>query len=137
MNGCGKTLNGHSSGGCPDNVAPAGATIIAPTSLGAPFINSTSCYPTLGFTVKDSEGNPMNGICVEVFSDALIALHSGNPDCSNVTANPQAGLVARTDNSGNVMIELLTGPTPTGNTHFVSVSSGAIGAIATTAPAAK
>src|SRR5690349_14893019 len=73
--GCGKTLNGNSSGGCPDNVAPAGSTITGPANLAAPFVQSTSCYPALGFTVKDSAGNPMNGVCVEIYSDAFVALH--------------------------------------------------------------
>ncbi|HEY6018878.1 MAG TPA: hypothetical protein VIY48_03015 [Candidatus Paceibacterota bacterium] len=77
----------------------------------------------------------MNNVCVEIFSDATIALHSGAPDCSNVAANPQSSIVARTDNSGNVIVELLTGPTPTGGTHFVQVTSGALTAIATTAAA--
>jgi hypothetical protein len=132
--GCGKSLNGHTSGGCPDSVAPDGATITTP-SLNAPFVNSTSCYPTVGFTVKDSDGNPMNNICVEIFSDANIALHSGAPDCSNAAANPQSSMITRTDNSGNVVVELLTGPTPTGKTHFVQVTSGALTGIATTAGA--
>lgn len=138
VHGCGKELKGHTSGGCPDSTAPDGATIIAPSSLTSPFIDGSSCYPTVGFTVKDKDGNPMNNICVEIFSDAnnsVIALHSGAPDCSNAASNPQTAIVARTDNSGNVIVELLTGPTPTGGTHFVQVTSGALTAIATTAAA--
>lgn len=135
VNGCGKTLKGNASGGCSDSVAPDGATIIAPSSLSAPFVNSTSCYPTVGFTVKDSNGNPMNNICVEIFSDEIIALHSGTPDCANALASPQSSIIASTDDSGNVIVELLTGPTPTGKTHFVQVTSGALSATAITAGA--
>lgn len=135
VNGCGKAVTGRSSGGCPDSTAPEGSKIIAPTNLGSPFTQSSSCFPTLGFTVTDSSGNALSGICVEIYSDVNIALHSGAPDCSNVASNPQTAIVTRTDGSGNVMVELLSGPTPTGTTHFVSVSSGAIAAVATTGPA--
>jgi hypothetical protein len=132
--GCGDSA---SSGGCPNSTAPSGSTITGPASLGAPFIYTSTCYPTVGFTVTDASGAPMNDICVEIYSDANIALHTGLPDCGNVAANPQNAMVTRTDSRGNVMIELLTGPTPTGKTHFVQVSSGAINATATTAPAAQ
>jgi len=128
--------SGKGSGGCPDSVAPQGSKIIASlASLDAPFVNSNSCYPTVGFTVTDDAGNALSGICVEIYSDASIALHSGPADCSDVVANPQSAIVARTDSYGNVIVALLTGPTPTGNTHFVSVSSGAINATVLTAGA--
>jgi len=127
--------SGKGSGGCPDNTAPQGSKIIGPTSLAAPFINSNSCYPTVGFTVTDSAGNALSDICVEIYSDANIALHSGAPDCHNVAASPQSGIVTRTDSAGNVIVELLTGPTPTGGTHFVNVSSGATSLSVVTAAA--
>ena len=127
--------SGKGSGGCPDNTAPQGSTIVAPASLGAPFINTNTCYPTVAFTVTGSDGNALSDICVEIYSDANIALHSGTPDCHNVAANPQSGIVTRTGSDGSVIIELLTGPTPTGGTHFISVSSGAIAATAVTAGA--
>ena len=130
--GCGDT---SSSGGCSSGTAPDGSTITGPSTLGGPNINGVSCYPTLGFTVKDSSGAPLNNICVEIFSDASIALHSGQPNCSNVIANPQSTIITRTDDYGVVSIELMSGPTPTGGTHFVQVVSGSISAIATTAGA--
>ena len=132
MKGCGKTGN---SGGCPEDTAPAGSVITGPTALAAPNIYSSSCYPALGFTVTDKDGNPLNGICVEIFSDANIAIHSGLPDCSNVSANPQTRIITRTDDTGAVILELLTGPTASGGTHFVEVVSGSITAVATTAGA--
>ena len=124
---------GKGSGGCPDNTAPSGSTIVVPSSLGAPYVDTTTCYPAVGFTVQDSSGHPLSGICVEIYSDASIALHSGTPNCSNAVANPQSAIVTRTDDYGNVIVELLTGPTPTGKTHFVTVSSGAIENTVTTA----
>lgn len=124
--------SGKASGGCPDNTAPTGSKITGPSTLAAPFVDTSSCYPALGFTVTDDFGNPLSDICVEIYSDASIALHSGLPDCSNVAANPQSAIVTRTDSSGNVIVELLSGPTPTGLTHFVAVSSGAINFVATT-----
>ena len=134
--GCGKALLGHGSGGCPDSTAPTGASIVAPTSLGAPSAANGGCYPALSFSVRDSEGNPMNGICVEIFTNASIALHTGLPNCSNVVANPQASIVTRTDNSGNVVVEMATPPTAAGNTFFVEVVSGALAVEAIT-PAAQ
>jgi hypothetical protein len=131
VKGCGK----GATGGCPEDAAPAGAKITGPTSLDAPFINSNTCYPAVGFTVTDKDGNPLNAICVEIFSDANIAIHSGLPDCSNVAANPQSSIVTKTDDHGVISLELLTGPTPTGGTHFVEVVSGALTAIVTTAAA--
>jgi hypothetical protein len=89
----------------------------------------------LNFIVKDKDGSPLNGICVEVFSDANIALHSGLANCSNVIANPQTTFITKTDDHGVVSLELLTGPTPTGGTHFVEVVSGSINAVATTGAA--
>jgi hypothetical protein len=131
MKGCGT----KSTGGCPDGAAPDGSTITAPSNLSSPFVNTGTCYPALNFIVKDKDGSPLNGICVEVFSDANIALHSGLPDCSNVIANPQTSIITRTDDHGVVSLELLSGPTPSGGTHFVEVVSGAITAIATTGAA--
>jgi len=127
---CGKT---SSSGGCSDGTAPDGSSITGPSALGAPNIFGPSCYPAVGFILKDSGGNPLNGICVEVYSDASIALHSGLPNCSNVSANPNSSIITRTNDHGEVLVELLTGPTPTGGTHFVQVVSGSITAIASTA----
>jgi hypothetical protein len=132
MTGCGES---KSTGGCPDNAAPDGATITAPSNLGSPSVTSSSCFPALNFIVKDQNGSPLNGICVEIFSDANIALHSGLPNCSNVSANPQTSIITRTDDYGVVSLELLTGPTPTGVTYFVEVVSGAINAVATTGAA--
>ncbi len=127
---------GGSSGACPDSVAPAGSTIVAPTILNAPS-TAGSCYSGLGFTVNDSLGNPMNGICVEITTDAAIALHTqGDFNCSNVTSSPKTAIVTRTDDYGNVSVDLLTSPTTSGTTFFVEVASGAISNIATT-PAAK
>lgn len=134
LQSCGKTGR---SGGCTSGTAPDGAGIVAPLTLGAPYVFRNSCYPALGFTVKDSTGIPLNNICVEIYSDASIALHSDVPDCGNVAANPQSSIITRTDDHGVVSVELLTGPTPTGTTHFVEVVSGGISAIAVTAAAVQ
>ncbi len=129
--GCGKR-----SGGCPDSVAPAGSTITAPTIVTVPSTTTSTCAPTLGFTVIGPDGSPSSDTCVEIYSDASIALHTGSSPCSNVAANPQSAIVTRTDGSGNVIVEMLMGPTPAGATHFVEVASGAIANTATT-PGAK
>lgn len=130
---------GGSSGACPDSVAPAGSTIVAPTISTAPSAATGTCYSGLGFTVEDSESKPMNGICIEITTNAAIALHTqGDFNCSNVTISGGAktAIVTRTDDYGNVSVDLLTAPTTSGTTFFVEVASGAISNIATT-PAAQ
>jgi hypothetical protein len=131
MQGC----KASPSGGCAEDPAPAGSIITAPTELGAPSSTGSSCFPALGFLVTDANGEPLNDICVEIFSDASIALHSGLPNCSNVAANPQTSITTKTNDHGQVIVELLTGPTATGATHFVEVVSGSLSAVATTAAA--
>jgi len=128
MHGCA----GKGSAGCPNDTAPSSATIVSPTLGGTPTNAGGACYPTVIFTIKDSNGNPMNDICVDVFSNGLIALASGPPNCSNVT-NLNA-IVTRTDNDGNVVVEMVTLPTFTGGTSFVEVDSGSLSGIATTPP---
>lgn len=135
LKGCGKALNGGPSGACPDSVAPAGASIKVITGPGGhPSASTGSCYSGLGFTVFDSTGvNPMNGICVEVTTDAVIALHTvGDKECTNVLLGARTTIVTRTDEHGNVSVDLVTLPTTSGSTFFVEVSSGAISAVATT-----
>ncbi len=133
LKGCGKALNGGSSGACPDTVAPSGSKILTPT-LGAPFITSNSFFCGIGFTVTDSNDVPMNGICVVVTTDASIALTT-ETDCASGINDPKTTIVTRTNDYGQVILDLVTAPTPSGQTHFVEVSSGALSAIATTAPA--
>jgi hypothetical protein len=130
-----KGCSGKASGGCPDDAAPAGAKIIAPTGLGAPSVPGGGCYPVLPFTVTDSAGDPLNGICVEIFTNGFIALHSGNADCHNVVNDPKTSITTRTDSSGVVSVELVTGPTVSGQTFFVEVASGGTSGVATTAAA--
>ena len=132
IQGCGKALNGNATGGCPDSTAPAGFKISGPDSLGAPSASGGSCFPNLVFTVLDEKGAPANGICVELYSNGNIALHSGNPDCSDVSANPSTSIVTRSDSSGHIPIALMTLPTTAGETFFVEAQSGAATFIATT-----
>lgn len=138
LKGCGKPINGGPSGACPDSVAPAGASIKVVTGPGgAPSVSGGNCYSGLGFTVFDSSTTlPMNGICVEVVTNGLIALHTVNDtDCTNVALGPKTTIITRTDDYGNVSVDLVTLPTATGKTFFVEVSSGAKSALATTPPA--
>ena len=140
LKGCGSKgglTGGGPSGACPDSVAPSGSKIVVPT-LPAPSIGAINCYPSLGFTVIDSAGNPMNGICVVVISNASIALNTTNDsNCSNAVTNPSSQIVTRTDGNGNVVVDMInSSPTQTAQTYFVGVSSGSLSNVATT-PAAK
>lgn len=141
LKGCGSkggVTGGGPSGLCPDSVAPSGSKVVVPTGLPAPFIGHQSCYPGLGFTVTDSSGNPLNGICVVITSNADIALATvgETPACNNADIAPQTQIVTRTDASGNVIVDMLTSAaTASGNSYFVEVSSGALSNVATTAKA--
>jgi hypothetical protein len=137
LKGCGNAVNGGDSGACPDTVAPAGSKITAPSSLGPPFVTVSTCYAgKVAFTVTDAGGNPMNGICVVINTDAAIALTTpGDLDCANVIASPQRSIITRTDKYGVVSVDLVTAPTATGLAHFVDVTSGALTSEVVTATA--
>jgi hypothetical protein len=128
------SCSGKSSGGCPNDTAPNGATIVAPTITGIPTNAGGNCYPILPFTIKDVNGIPMNGICVEVYSNGFIAPSTGAPSCNDAQVNQQFGFVTRTDNSGNILVELLTLPTATGGIFTVTVDSGGLSGVASTPP---
>ncbi len=126
MHGCG-AINGGTSGACPDSTAPGTATITALlSSLDAPSTSSSSCYPTVTFTVKDASG-AMNGICVELYTNGAIALHTPGEafPCANAFNGPKTSIVTRTDLAGTVSVELLTPMATTGESFFVEAASGA------------
>lgn len=138
LKGCGNSANGGPSGLCPDSVAPSGSKILVP-ALGVPNTGFSTCYSNVGFIVTDSSGSPMNGICVVVTSNANIALTTPNeaPICNNVVLAPKTQIVTRTDDTGSVIVDMLTSAaTASGQSFFVEVSSGALSNIAVT-PAAK
>ena len=138
LKGCGKALNGGPSGACPDTVAPSGSIITAPPSLSAPTIGEGNCYSPVTFVVTDASG-PLNGVCVEITTgptDAAIALHTVNDfDCNNIAVGGATSLVTRTDEHGNVSLDLVTVPTTSGEVIFVDVASGAVSAKVQTAGA--
>lgn len=140
LKGCGNSVNGGQCGGCPDSTAPFGSKINASTLSAAPSAATGSCYPTVSFQVLDSTGNPMNNICVELFTDgaSAIAKSTGLPgDCSaNVSANPKASMITRTNSSGVVLVDFLVPASTAGATFFVEAVSCSVSAIATT-PASK
>ncbi len=140
LKGCGKALDGGPSGACPDTVAPSGSKISAPTDLAAPTIGKTNCYSPVTFAVTDASGlEPLNGICVEITTgptDAAIALHTENDfGCNNIAVGGATSLVTRTDEHGNVSLDLVTLPTFSGEIIFVNVASGAVSATVKTAGA--
>lgn len=137
LKGCGSELTGNGSGACPDSVAPSNATISAPTGLGVPSAATGTCY-FLAFTVKDSTGKPMNGICVQVFSSASIAVQPPKElTCATATASGSSSILTRSDDNGNVMIEMVTPVTAVGNTFFVEAVSGGVTGGPVTTPGAK
>ncbi len=129
LKGCGS----NSSGACPDSAAPSGSKISAPSIPLAPSTTSSVCNPGLAFTVTDSTGSPLNGICVVVTtnSNGGVALTtSGDMLCSNFVG--KSSIITRTDDYGSVVLDLVTQPTTSGTTFFVQVQSGSLSAVATT-----
>lgn len=129
--------SGKRSGGCPDSAAGDGAviagTVNGPTQT---HVAGGDCFLAI-FTVKDSAGVSLNDTCVEVLaSNAVFALHSGAPDCSNLS-NPLTAVVAKTDGSGVLSLELLTTPTTSGGVASVTVVSGSATPGTVSTPAAS
>ncbi len=124
MKGCGKSLNGGSCGGCPDSTAPLGSTVVlSPATLTA----GSACY-VQAFQFLDSSGQPLSDICVEIFTNGNIALHTSGDCSSTVTASPASYIRTRTNSSGVVMVDLAascTGQTTgtTSVTTFVTAQS--------------
>lgn len=141
LKGCGSSssaLTGGASGLCPDSVAPTGSKILVP-DLAAPVIGAPTCYSAIGLQVIGPDGTtPMNGICVVITSDANIALTTQNdaPVCNNAAIAPKTQIVTRTDDTGSVIVDMLTSAaTVSGTTYFVELSSGALSKVAVTAKA--
>jgi hypothetical protein len=132
LNGCGEAVNGKQCGGCPDSTAPFGSTIVATDLSGAPSASFGGCYPAVTFQVLSPDGEPLNDICVELFTDGAIAKDTGQPDCSDVIASPKSSMITRTNSSGVVMVEFLVPPSTAGTTFFVEAVSCSVSAIAVT-----
>jgi len=131
VNGCGDVLTGGACGGCPNSTAPYGSTIVSSEELGIPS-SFGSCYPTITFQVLDSAGDPMSDICVEIYTNGSIALHSGPPDCSNVVFAPSSAIITRTNSAGVISVEFATPACSTGETFFVQATSCSVSAIVST-----
>jgi hypothetical protein len=139
LNGCGEnntTLNGGTCGACSNSPAPAGATMTASALSSAPSITFGACFPVVTFQILDSGGQPMNDICVEIFTNGAIAKAPEGipPTCDDAFALPLTSLITRTNKSGVVMVEFLVPPSTTGSVFFVEGVSCAISAIASTPP---
>lgn len=133
LKGCGEMVTGGACGGCPDSTAPYGSTITAPDGLGIPSAASGTCYPALTFTVLGPDNEPIDNICVEIFTNGAIALHSGLPNCTNVILSPSQSILTRTNTSGAVTVEFATpAGAAAGSTFFVEVVSCHVSAIVTT-----
>ncbi len=126
LKGCGKALNGGASGACPDSVAPDDSQISSPTGdLSAPVIGETDCYTPIVFKVIGPDVKPLNNVCVELTTNAAIALHNiGDTNCTNVALGPKTEIVTRTDDHGYVQVDLVTQATATGQVFFVDATSG-------------
>lgn len=126
-------------GGCPsDSVAPYRSSVTQPEDgTHAVSPGGSYCVNSLTFTIVDEDDNPLNGICVEVFTNGFVALSKVAGDC---TLNSYVTYIrTRTDNGGTVTVDFLTdilgcsASTPSGETedvgYFVQVNSCTAGAL--------
>jgi len=131
LKGCGKTLNGDACGGCPNTTAPNGSAVKAPLdsaeSLPAP---GAGCVNSLVFTFVGPDSLPLNGICVEVFTNSGVALSVKPGDCTNPALQYAQYLRTRTDKGGTVTVDFATPLLAAASTNnfFVQVSSCSTGA---------
>ncbi len=133
MKGCGDIVNGGACGGCPDTTAPYGSTVTITTGLkDAAVTPFGGCYDNVTFTFTDPDNQPLNGICVEIFTNGFIKKSSDPGDCTSYSANYVSGyLRTRTDEGGTAMVDFATGdlsslctaPGTQTLTFFVQVSS--------------
>ena len=131
--GCGD--DNELCGGCPANSsAPFGSTVTGPGDATYPVTvsggASSNCINSQSFVFKDAKGDPLNGICVEVFTNGFVA-PAGSPGACGANPDYTNYLRTRTDNSGTVTIDFYTGiitrptttTTPTTENRFVQVNS--------------
>ncbi len=109
LKGCGETLNGGACGGCPDSSAPIGSIMIAP-ELASATINTdgAACSSAVSFQLTDADGAPLNNLCVEIFTNAFVALHNSGIECN---AHPASDFYTyirtRTNDQGVVSLDFL------------------------------
>lgn len=129
--GCG---SGDFCGGCPtDSIAPDGSTVTA-SAMGTYNIPDgfAGCVSNLTFTFKDSSGNLLNGICVEIFTNGFVAV-SELGDC-RLNTNYVSYIRTRTNSGGAVVLDFATdvlscsGTTDETFDYFVQVNSCTAGA---------
>lgn len=110
LKGCGKAVNSGACGGCPDTTAPTGSKFNSPT-LATYSLSPTGavCYPIVNFQLVDEGGAPLNNICVEMYTNGAMALHSQfNTDCSSHAALDYFSYIrTRTDSNGVISVDLL------------------------------
>lgn len=127
LKGCG----GEMCGGCPsDSIAPAGSEVIITHSLkDATVYEGTWCTNDVTFVFRDSNGNVLNGICVEIFTNGFIRLSSRERDCY-VPGGYVTYIRTRTDAGGTIKVDFSSGQLLCGRAtddieynFFVQVSS--------------
>lgn len=134
LKGCG-AINGGACGGCPDSPAPFGSTVSGADATysiqSAPGATTVSyCVNSMIFTFKDPNGQPLNDICAEVFTNGLVALSAGTDCTTNFSTNGGFTYIrTRTNAGGTVTLDfesnLITKGTSTTSTvtNFVQVTS--------------
>jgi hypothetical protein len=125
MTGCGGS-SGSGAGGCGTDTAPAGAAWTGPGDVSyPPFVTASGvvlspgqCATNLVFTLKDSLGNPLNDLNLEIQTNGFIAKHQTGVTCvANLNANGVSATVGTTSAGGTIALDvgsfIFSKPTPT------------------------
>lgn len=132
LKGCGELLTGGQCGGCPDSVAPYGSSVAAPTisPVGSIPNGSSGCVDALTFTIIGPDNEPLNDVCVEIFTNGYIKESKTAGDCTISTGYVAGYLRTRTDAGGTATVDFSTGALSCGSatsnqslSFFVQVSS--------------
>ncbi len=105
LKGCGSQL----CGGCPsDSIAPYGSSVTITNGLSSQSVLITGgCFSNVTFTFT-SASLPLNGICVELFTNGYIQKSSGDGSCTNNTGYVPGYMRTRTDAGGTATVDFST-----------------------------
>lgn len=97
-------------GGCPtDSIAPYGSTITAPTLTAPGTIDPAvgDCIDSATFRVQDPGGNLMNGVCIEIFTNALVAEDIPTTPCTSRPITDYSTYIrTRTSSTGTISLDI-------------------------------
>jgi|GEM_PF-3653964 len=135
--GCG---TGDFCGGCPTDIsAPAGSDINVIVGLADDdFLDNTfACINNVTFTLEDSGGASLNGLCIEIFSDGFIRKAEVGL-CTSNTGTYVNYMRTTTNGAGALVLDFATythvcgtATSNVGHDYFIQVNSCTANALTT------